>query len=133
MTCLDSKDTYKYLGITQLFEPKLRKVKQQLTREYLSRVECIWSSELSAKHKVNSTQHLGGGSIQILFPTIRWYRRPLMNLDKNNRAVLRGYKSQLTHKCSHERMYLPRKKGGRGYKTCAMCGKEKWCRGPILD
>ena len=75
--------SYRYLGVMQLFDPKLRTVKKQLKEEYLRRVGEVWSTELSSRHKVNATDTLAVALFRYFFPCIRWYRRPLMILDRD--------------------------------------------------
>lgn len=113
VSCLDSEESYKYLGIMQLFEPKLRKVKKQLTEEYLRQLNVIWSTELSTRHKVNATNTWAVALFRYSFPSVRWYRRALMILDKDTRSVLRSFQSQHWN-AALERVYLPRCEGGRG-------------------
>ena len=113
VSCLDSEESYKYLGIMQLFEPKLRKVKKHLREEYLRRVKAIWSTELSARHKVNATNTWAVALFRYSFPSVRWYRTALMILDRDTRSVLRGFQSHHRN-AALERVYLPRREGGRG-------------------
>ena len=45
-------DTYKYLGVQQVFGPCSREIKTAVVAEYLRRVQIVWSSSLSAAEKV---------------------------------------------------------------------------------
>ena len=47
--------TYRYLGIEQVFKSNHASVRERLTKVYAKRVNQIWSSALSAKHKVHVT------------------------------------------------------------------------------
>ena len=47
--------TYKYLGIAQVFQPNHKTIRDRLTKIYTRRLNQIWSSSLSSKHKVHTT------------------------------------------------------------------------------
>ena len=106
-------DVYKYLGISQLFDPNGKAIREALTTEYLKRIRIVWSSDLSAKHKVDATNTWATAVFPYFFPIMRWYRTNLAAVDAKTRSILRNNKS-IYGVSACERIYLPRSEGGRG-------------------
>ena len=117
--CLSDKDTYRYLGIEQLFATDDKKVKDSVIAEYKKRLHKIWKSQLNSRHKVDATNTLAISLLRYRFVTVKWTRRELRDLDVLTRKVLRRYQSHHLN-ASPERLYLPRDQGGRGLMSCLL-------------
>ena len=117
--CLSDKDTYRYLGIEQLFATDDKKVKDSVIAEYKKRLHKIWKSQLNSRHKVDATNTLAISLLRYRFVTVKWTRRELRDLDVLTWKVLRRYQSHHLN-ASPERLYLPRSQGGRGLMSCLL-------------
>ena len=117
--CLSDKDTYRYLGVEQLFTANDKKVKDSVIAEYRKRLHKIWGSQLNSRHKVDAINTLALSLLRYRFVTVKWTRRELRDLDVLTRKVLRRYQSHHLN-TSPERLYLPRSQGGRGLMICLL-------------
>ena len=93
--------------------PKVRQMRHTIKREYYRRVRVIWSSSLNGGGKVRVHNSVAGGYFRYYAPLFSWTSRELTSMDSTTRRILR------VNKCHHRaasvpRLYLPRKKGGRG-------------------
>ena len=109
-------DSYKYLGQDENIGYVGPLNKTRVTAEYKKRVRKIWSSELSAYNK-----HIAHNvfALPVLTPTfgiICWTIQEIENLDIITRKILN--RTGNFHQSSDiDRLYLPRKMGGRGLKS----------------
>ena len=106
---LKDGDSYKYLGQDENIGYVGPLNKARVTAEYKKRVRKIWSSELSAYNK-----HIAHNvfALPVLTPTfgiICWTIQEIENLDIITRKIL--------NMTDIDRLYLPRKMGGRGLKS----------------
>jgi hypothetical protein len=79
----------------------------------LRRLRLELGTELSAKNKI---QTIGSLTVQILrytFGIVNWHQEELQKLDRKTRKLLTIYK-QHHPKADVDRLYVPRKQGGRG-------------------
>ena len=106
-------DSYRYLGIDQVFGPRSRETKDRVVKEYLRRVHLVWSSPLPAGEKVRAHNAWAIAVLRYHMAPVTWGMRELEKLDARTRALLaqEGAHSPLA---SIERLYLPRDGGGRG-------------------
>ena len=105
-------DTYKYLGIAQLFGVDLHQTKEKIRKEYLGRIRRVW------QHQQPNRNHNSWcvGLFRYFFGPVRWTKSKLIQLDWRTRNIL------VQNKCHHrgaavERLYLPRSEGGRGLQS----------------
>ena len=86
--CLSNRDTYRYLGVEQLFVTNDKKVKDNVIAEYRKRLHKIWRSQLNSRHKVDATNTLAMSLLRYWFVTVKWTKRELRDLDVLKRKVL---------------------------------------------
>ena len=116
-----SGSTYRYLGIEQMIGIRSRETKDKVVREYLQRVQIVWSSPLSAGAKVRAHNSC---VLRYRMAPLVWGRRELHKLDVDTRALMVKNKAhELSSDC--DCLCLPRKEGGRG-----LIGVEKTCGKP---
>jgi len=107
---MENGETYKYLGIAQVFAPGTITVKQKLMRKFLGRLRAIWRSSLSTR-QVCEHQHVGYCCVPLLLSY-----HPV----GTNRVESAGYHSAqepLKIPGSPQpvvRLYIYRSNGGRG-------------------
>jgi len=109
---LDPRKTYKYLGIEESFDIQHKNEKEKLTKEYLRRLRLVFSTELSAKNKIQAIGSLAVPVLRYSFGIINWHQEELQKLDRKTRKLLTIH-GQHHPKADVDRLYVPRKQGGR--------------------
>ena len=113
ITELNIGKTYKYLGFAQSNEIKQRDIKNNLKNEYFTRVKKILKTELNSKNLITALNTLAVPAITYGFAVLDWSETELAEVDRRTRKLLQ-YKKALHKQSSVDRLYLPRKEGGRG-------------------
>ena len=88
-------------------------MKEKLKKEYLRRVRLVLGIELSAKNKIQPIGSLAVSVFGHSFGIINWHQEELQNLDRKTRKLLTIH-GQHHQKADVDRLYVPRKQGGRG-------------------
>jgi hypothetical protein len=110
---LETDKTYKYLGIQQLLTQSKDKIKQNLTKSYFYRLKLILSSSLNATNKIKSINSWCTPILMYSFGIVGWSNTELQSLDRKTRVMMTEFRMHHP-KSAIERIYLPRKQGGRG-------------------
>ena len=105
--------TYKYLGFAQSSEIKQRDIKDNLKAEYYTRIKKNLKTELNSKNLITALNTLAVPAITYGFAVLDWSETELEEIDRKTRKLLH-YKKALQKTSNVDRLYLPRKKGGRG-------------------
>lgn len=79
---LDKEDTYRYLGVTQLFRVKLQQTRNTVAKEYLRRLRAVWSSDLSSAAKARATNVWAVAVLRYFLGLIHWSRGSTAKLGK---------------------------------------------------
>jgi hypothetical protein len=110
---LDQRKTYKYLGIEKSFDIQYKNEKEMLKKEYLRKLRLVLGTELSAKNKIQAIGSLAVPVLRYSFGIINWHQEELQKLDRKTRKLLTIH-GQHHPKADVDRLYVPRKQGGRG-------------------
>ena len=113
---LEEGEMYTYLGQEESvgFNGPLNK--ERVRKEYKRQVRKIWSSNLYSNNKVTAHNTF---AIPVLMPTIgilNWTKQEIRDLDIVTRKIL-TYTGSLHKRSDVNRLYVPRKFGGRGLKS----------------
>ncbi|XP_044766219.1 uncharacterized protein LOC123322341 [Coccinella septempunctata] len=119
---LSTEETYKYLGIQQSFEIRQTENKEQAKTELLRRVKLILKTQLSSKNKIMAINIWAIPSFTYTVGTLAWSKTDLQLIDRKIRTTLTQF-GLLHPNSAVERIYLPRKEGGRG-----LCSIEDTCK-----
>ncbi|XP_044749741.1 uncharacterized protein LOC123310341 [Coccinella septempunctata] len=122
---LTTEETYKYLGIEQTFEIRQKENKERAKMELYRRLKLILKTQLSSKNKMTAINIWAIPSFTYTAGTVAWSRTDLQLIDRKIRTTLTQF-GLLHPNSAIERLYLPRKEGGRG--LCSIedvCDKEK--------
>ena len=84
---------YRYLGIKQLFTADHISVRECLKQVYAKRLHKIWSSALSAKHKVHAMNTWAVAVFRHFFPLVKWTHNALVQLDRLTCKIMQKFKS----------------------------------------
>ena len=110
---LDQQKAYKYLGIEEHDGIQNCQMKLKLTKEYYRRIRRILRTELNARNKITAITTLAVPVIQYSFGIIKWTLAEIRKLDRQTRKMLTMH-GALHPKADVDRLYIPRKDGGRG-------------------
>ena len=89
------------------------KMKEKIRREYNRRVKSILRTEFNGRNKMEAINTLAVPVVQYSFGVIDWRISELKKIDTKTRKLLNMQK-MLHPKADVERLYIPRKDGGRG-------------------
>ena len=110
---LDQEGVYKYLGVDESDGIQHSKMKEKIRKEYNRRVRLILRTELNGRNKIEAINSLAVPVVQYSFGIIDWKISELKKIDTKTRKLLNMHK-MLHPKADVERLYIPRKDGGRG-------------------
>ena len=110
---LDQEGVYKYLGVDESDGIQHNKMKEKIRKEYNRRVRSILRTELNGRNKIEAINSLAVPVVQHSFGIIDWKISELKKIDTKTRKLLNMQK-MLHPKAGVERLYIPRKDGGRG-------------------
>ncbi|KAI5748311.1 hypothetical protein M8J77_024164 [Diaphorina citri] len=110
---LEQHDVYKYLGIDEHDGVQHKKMKTKLRKEYYRRIRCVLKTELNGKNKMSAITALAVPVIQYSFGVIKWTQAEIRKMDRQTRKLLTMY-GALHPRADVDRLYIPRKEGGRG-------------------
>ncbi|XP_073231990.1 uncharacterized protein [Porites lutea] len=110
---LNQEGVYKYLGVDESDGIQHSKMKEKIRKEYNRRVRLILRTELNGRNKIEAINSLAVPVVQYSFGIIDWKISELKKIDTKTRKLLNMHK-MLHPKADVERLYIPRKDGGRG-------------------
>lgn len=110
---LESGEVYKYLGILEDGLIEHKKMKNVIRKEYYRRTREVMKTELNAKNKIEVLNSLAIPVVEYGFGIIECTAEEIRKIDRKTRKILTINKS-LHPKADVDRIYLPRKEGGRG-------------------
>ena len=110
---LGQDSTYKYLGINEGDGIQHATMKEKIRKEYYRRIRLVLGSELNAVNRTNAINTLAVPVVTYSFNIINWTVEDLKKLDRKTRKLLTMGKMHHP-KADKDRLYLPRKSGGRG-------------------
>ena len=110
---LERDENYKYLGILENEKIDHKEMRNTVTKEYYSRIRKVLKTSLTPKNKITAINQLAIPILQNTFGVITWPQNIINGIDVKTRKLLTinklFYKNQ-----DHNRLYLPRRKGGMG-------------------
>ena len=110
---LEQEELYKYLGINEGNGIQHSKMKEIIRNEFYRRVKAILKTELNAQNKIEAINTLAIPVVTYSFNIINWSITALQRLDIRVRKLLTANR-MLHPKADIDRLYVPRKEGGRG-------------------
>ena len=85
--------------------------------EYLRRFKLVVKSHLNGKNKIKAANTWPVSLIRFGAGTIKWKKEELQEIDRKSRKIMTMNK-ELHPRGDVARIYVPRKKGGRGLISC---------------
>ena len=90
--------------------------KEKMTKEYIRRIRKIWSSQLNGFNKIQATNSFAVPMVTYSFGIINWTKENLKQLNITTRKIMNINRS-LNRRSDVDRLYVPRKLGGRGLRN----------------
>ena len=113
MRMLREEETYKYLGILEADTIKQVQMKDKIRKEYLRRTRKLLERKLSSKNLIKGINTWAAPLIRYSGPFLKWTRDELKQTDQRTRKLMTMHKA-LHPRDDVDRLYVPRKEGGRG-------------------
>ena len=104
---------YKYLGFLEANDIKHEQMKDKITKEYVKRVKKIASSKLNSGNTIDAISSRAVSLVRYGAGIIDWTKEELKKIDRKIRKILTMNK-MLHPQSDVDRLYIPRKEGGRG-------------------
>ena len=117
-----SEDGYKYLGILESDKLMEKEMKEKVKKEYKRRLRLILRSKLNGKNKIQAINSWAVALIRYGAGILDWTIEEMKKIDRATRKTMTMY-GALHPKSDIDRLYLTRKKGGRGLIGCERCIK----------
>ena len=110
---LGENETYKYLGILEVNTIKQMEMKDKIRKEYLRRTRKLLETKLSSRNFIKGIITWTVLLIRYSGPFLKWTRDELKQMDGRKRKLMTMHKA-LHPRDDVDRLYVPRKEGGRG-------------------
>ena len=109
---LAENETYKYLGILEADTIKQVEMKDKIQKEYLRRTRKLLETKLSCRNLIKEINTWAVPLIRYSGPFLKWIRDELRQMDQRTRKLMTMHKA-LHPRDDVDRLYVPRKEGGR--------------------
>ena len=113
MRSLNANEEYKYLGILQADQIKQKKMKEKVGNEYKRRVRKLLETKLNGQNVINAINTWAIPLLRYSAAFLGWTKEEIHQLDRKTRKLLTMH-GGLHPKSNVDRLYIPRKEGGRG-------------------
>lgn len=110
---LEPGEYYKYLGIKEGSNINHPELKENIKKEYLTRVRKVLACELNVKNKMTAIGALATPVMDYSFGIVEWNLDEIKQLDRKTRKLL-TINGMLHPRADVERLYVKREHGGRG-------------------
>ena len=117
---LNLDDNYKYLGILEADDIKHEEMKNNIKKEYFNRIRRILKSKLNAGNIVTAMNTWAISLIRYGAGIVKWNKEELQTMDRKTRKMMTIH-GALHPKADVDRLYIPRKDGGRGLISIEDC------------
>ena len=110
---LAENETYKYLVILEADTIKKAEMKNEIQKEYLRRTRKLLQTKLNSRNLIKGINTWAVLLVRYSGPFLKWTRDELRQMDERTRKLMTMHKA-LHPKDDVDRLYVPRKEGGRG-------------------
>ena len=110
---LEQEELYKYLGVNESDGIQHSQMKEKLRKECYRRVRAILKTELNSANRIEAINTLAIPVVTYSFNIINWTISDIKKIDVKIRKLMTC--NRMHHpKADVDRLYIPRKEGGRG-------------------
>lgn len=111
---------YKYLGILELDDILHNEMKNKLRETYMKRLKLVLKSKLHARHIITAINTWAVAVIRYAAAIVKWNVDDIAELDRKTRKAMTMH-GALHPKANINRLYMKRKRGGRGLISVEEC------------
>ena len=117
---LKAGESYKYLGILEADKFLEDTTKLNVSKEYIRRLTKVLKSKLNGGNLVRGVNTWAVSLLRYSAAFLSWRKRELQAIDRKTRKLFIIYEA-LHPKSDVDRLYIPRKEGGRGLISIEDC------------
>ena len=117
---LQEGESYKYLGILEADKFLEEKMKLNVSKEYIRRSRKVFKSKLNGGNLVRGVNTWAVSLLRYSAVFVSWRESELQAIDRKTRKLFTMY-GALHPKSDVDRLYIPRKEGGRGLISIEDC------------
>ena len=117
---LQEGESYKYVGILEADKFLEEKMKLNVSKEYIRRLRKILKSKLNGGNLVQGVNTWAVSLLRYSAAFVSWRKSGLQAIDRKTRKLFNIY-GALHPKSDVNRLYIPRKEGGRGLISIEDC------------
>ena len=117
---LQEGESYKYLGILETDKFLQKKMKLIVSKKYIRRLRKILKSKLNGGNLVRGVNTWAVSLFRYSATFVSWRKSELQGIDRKTRKLFTIY-GVLHPKSDVDRLYIPRKEGGRGMISIEDC------------
>ena len=117
---LQEGESYKYLGILEANKFLEEKMKLNLSKEYIRRIRKVLKLKLSGGNLVRGVNTWAVSLLRYSAAFVSWWKSELQAIERKTRTLFTIY-GALHPKTDVDRLYIPRKKGGRSLISIEDC------------
>ncbi|KAL1446181.1 hypothetical protein WDU94_006595 [Cyamophila willieti] len=110
---MEENELYKYLGINQHVKIDHTKLKNEFIEIYAKKLERVLKTKLNSINLFKAINGWAVASLSYTYGLLKWSQTDLEALDRQTRTLMTKYRIHHPRACV-ERLYLPRRYGGRG-------------------
>ena len=110
---LAENEAYKYLGIVEADTIKQVEMKNKTQKEYLRRTRKLLETKLYSRNLIKGINTRAVLLVRYSGPFLKWTRDELRQMDQRTRKLMPMHEA-LHPRDDVDRLYIPRKEGGRG-------------------
>ena len=111
---------YRYLGVLEKDDIMVMRMKEKVMGEYYKRLRLILKSKLNGRNKIMGINMWAVAVVRYGGGIIDWRQDELQKMDRKTRKMMTMH-GALHPKSDVNRLYLSRKRGGRGLIGCEAC------------
>ena len=117
---LQEGESYKYLGILEADKFLEEKMKLNISKEYIRRLSKVLKSRVNGGNLVRGVNTWAVSILRYSAAFVSWRKNELQAIDRKTRKLFTIY-GALHPKSDVDRLYIPRKEGGRGLISIEDC------------
>ena len=117
---LQEGESYNYLGILEADKFLEEKMKLNVSKEYIRRLRKVLKSKLNGGNLVRGVNACTVSLLRYSATFVSWRKSELEAIDRKTRKLFTIYRA-LHPKSDVDRLYIPRKEGGRGFISIKDC------------
>ena len=118
------EDRYKYLGTLECNQVMEKEMKTIFRKEYIRRLKLVLKSKLNGRNKILAINIWAVSLLRYSGGIIRWNKDDVLEMNRRTRRLM-TINGALHQKSDINRIYIPRRRGGRRLISAESCIRRK--------